>query len=221
MANVAATGLAEAKASMAPCGDGVEWRLAGPLGLAYTAFFAAPLLLLFAISFYDDADLTRITGDWAFGELFLPQALRGVSLMLCMIPINVLALGTLPPDRLKNASGLFNLTRNLGGAFGLALINTSLASRTDLHAARLADHVAWGSAVAEEELAGMVASLQPVLMSDAETGALARLRGLVTQQATVMAFADIFLLIAVLFAAMILLVFLIEKPRDGAGAAGH
>ena len=53
--------------------------------------------------------------------------------MCCMIPINLLALGTLPPDRIKNASGLFNLTRNLGGAFGLAAINTLLQSRTDLH----------------------------------------------------------------------------------------
>ena len=57
--------------------------------------------------------------------------------MLCMVPINNLALGTLPPERLKNASGLFNLTRNLGGAVGLALINTVLTDRTDMHYERL------------------------------------------------------------------------------------
>jgi DHA2 family multidrug resistance protein len=96
-------------------------------------------LVGFAVSSFD---LTDITGDWAFGELFLPQALRGVSLMFCMIPINVVALGTLPPDRIKNASGLFNLMRNLGGAFGLAGINTVLQSRSDLHVQRLSEHVA-------------------------------------------------------------------------------
>ena len=64
--------------------------------------------------------MTCLTKDWDFCELFLPQVLRGVGLMMCMIPINNLALGTLPPERLKNASGLFNLTRNLGGAVGLA-----------------------------------------------------------------------------------------------------
>jgi putative spermidine/putrescine transport system permease protein len=42
---------------------GIEWRLTGPLGLAYAAFFAAPLLLLLVISFYDDSDLTRISGS--------------------------------------------------------------------------------------------------------------------------------------------------------------
>ena len=61
MASIAAPAPAPAAAAP-PKRDGVEWRLAGPLGLAYAAFFAAPLLLLFAISFYDDADLMRVTG---------------------------------------------------------------------------------------------------------------------------------------------------------------
>ncbi|NNC00811.1 MFS transporter, partial [Corallococcus exiguus] len=67
-----------------------------------------------------------ITKDWDFYELLWPQILRGVGLMICMVPINNIALGTLSPSRLKNASGLYNLTRNLGGAVGLALINTIL-----------------------------------------------------------------------------------------------
>ena len=61
-----------------------------------------------------------------------------------------LALGTLPPDRLKNASGLFNLTRNLGGAVGLAVINTVLTDRNAFHYARLAEHVRWGDAGGRE-----------------------------------------------------------------------
>ena len=82
----------------------------------------------------------------------MPQILRGVSLMLCMVPINNLALGTMPPDKIKNASGLFNLTRNLGGAFGLALINTVLDKRMDLHLERLRESVVWGRAAADETL---------------------------------------------------------------------
>ena len=64
--------------------------------------------------------MTYLTKDWDFWELFWPQVFRGVGLMIAMIPINNIALGTLPPERVKNASGLFNLTRNLGGAVGLA-----------------------------------------------------------------------------------------------------
>lgn len=172
----------------------------------------------FALSSFE---LTPITADWAFGELFFPQALRGVSLMLCMIPINQLALGTLPMDRIKNASGLFNLTRNLGGAVGLAAINTVLQNRADVHVARLAERVRWGSEVAESRLAEIAAGLRPALGNLADAAALRRINAMVGQQAQVMAFADVFLVLAVLFGAMVFLVPLVQKPRDGAGAPAH
>ena len=62
---------------------------------------------------------------------------RGVGLMFAIIPVTNTALGTLPPERVKNASGLFNLMRNLGGAIGLAAINTWFNDRMDLHLQRL------------------------------------------------------------------------------------
>ncbi|MBC7737308.1 MAG: DHA2 family efflux MFS transporter permease subunit, partial [Candidatus Saccharibacteria bacterium] len=101
---------------------------------------------------YSSLMLTNITADWDFTELLAPQILRGMSLMLCMVTINNLALGTLPPERMKNASGLFNLTRNLGGAVGLALINTVLMQRGKLHYARLADDVSWTNPEALRQL---------------------------------------------------------------------
>ena len=60
MAGVATTALATPASSRQ---EGIEWRLVGPLGLAYVVFFVAPLLILLAISFYDDPDLTGITGS--------------------------------------------------------------------------------------------------------------------------------------------------------------
>ncbi|MEC9432180.1 MAG: DHA2 family efflux MFS transporter permease subunit [Pseudomonadota bacterium] len=174
-------------------------------------------LVGFAVSSFE---LTPITKDWSFWELFFPQALRGVSLMLCMIPINMIALGTLPPHEVKNASGLFNLTRNLGGAFGLAVINTTLTSRSDMHYARLSEHVAWGVPQAEERLASMTAALTPTLGSDAQAGALVRLAGMVRAEALVMAFADVFLLLAILFGSMLALVLLLRRPAAGAGGGG-
>ncbi len=77
--------------------------------------------------------MTWITRDYDFYELLVPQILRGIGMMLAMVPTNTIALGTLAPERVKNASGLFNLTRNLGGAVGLAVINQVLNERTDLH----------------------------------------------------------------------------------------
>src|SRR3954452_20396450 len=87
-------------------------------------------LVLFALGSFQ---MTWITRDYDFYELVVPQILRGAGMMLAMVPANTIALGTLPADRVKNASGLFNLTRNLGGALGLAVINQVLNERTDLH----------------------------------------------------------------------------------------
>ena len=78
--------------------------------------------ILFALGTWQ---MTYLTKDWDFWELFWPQIFRGVGLMFSIVPVTNTALGTLPPDRVKNASGLFNLTRNLGGALGLAVINTA------------------------------------------------------------------------------------------------
>jgi DHA2 family multidrug resistance protein len=91
-------------------------------------------LVIFALGSWQ---MTWITRDYDFYELLVPQILRGIGMMFAMVPTNTVALGTLPPDRLKNASGLFNLTRNLGGAVGLAVINQVLNERTDLHISRL------------------------------------------------------------------------------------
>lgn len=81
--------------------------------------------------------------------------------MLCMVPITNAALGTLAPQRIKNASGLFNLTRNLGGAVGLALINTVLNDRTDLHLQRLREQISWSRGVATDTLATMTQAISP------------------------------------------------------------
>ena len=88
---------------------------------------------------------SAVTGDWGYSELLIPQILRGVSLMLCMVTVTNVSLGTLSPMQLRRASGLFNLTRNLGGAVGLTIINTVMNSRMDLTSRGLHDAVSWGS----------------------------------------------------------------------------
>ena len=141
--------------------------------------------------------------------------------MMCMVPITNLALGTLPPQRLKNASGLFNLMRNLGGAIGLALINTQLNNRTDLHLSRLREHVAWGHVKAEETLANLTL-LYSSLGSDAPAAATKRLALMVKREAIVMALGDVFLTLAILFALLTPLVFMMRKPRpQGPPGGGH
>ncbi|GLS43466.1 DHA2 family efflux MFS transporter permease subunit [Methylobacterium brachythecii] len=165
--------------------------------------------------------VTGMTKDWDFWELLWPQVLRGCSLMLCMIPINNVALGTLPPERMKNASGLFNLTRNLGGAVGLALINTVLNDRWDLHLARLHERVTWANAAAMERMESLRQGFSS-FGSAADAMAISSMNAQVRIQGIVMAFEDVFLVLTVLFLAMACATFLIRRPRAGAaGGGGH
>ena len=92
----------------------------------------------FALSMWNFAPITH---DWGWRELLLPQALRGFSQQFAVAPAVTLTLGGLAPARLKLASGLFNLMRNLGGAIGIAVCTTILNDRTNLHFLRLAEHL--------------------------------------------------------------------------------
>jgi DHA2 family multidrug resistance protein len=74
------------------------------------------------------------TQNTDFDQMFWPQIVRGVAIMFCLLPPTRLALGALAEADVPDASGLFNLMRNLGGAIGIALIDTILYGRTSLHA---------------------------------------------------------------------------------------
>nr|WP_244598818.1 DHA2 family efflux MFS transporter permease subunit [Rhizobium tubonense] len=200
-------------------------------------FFTAPLAgflsgkldlrLLMAIGFVCFASgtwiMTEITADWDFWELLIPQILRGVGLMLCMVPINNIALGTMPPARMRGASGLFNLTRNLGGAVGLAIINTVLTNRQDLHYMRMRESVHWGNPLAVDQLNSMAGNYTSHGM-DGSTVAVRALVNMTEKQAMVMSFSDVFLMLTILFLAMIFGVMMISKPKPppaSAGGGGH
>jgi MFS transporter, DHA2 family, multidrug resistance protein len=200
-------------------------------------FFTAPLAgflsgkldlrLIMAVGFVCFASgtyiMTNITTDWDFWELLIPQILRGVGLMLCMVPINNIALGTMPPARMRGASGLFNLTRNLGGAVGLAIINTVLTNRQDLHYMRMRESVHWGNPLAVDQLSNMAGNYTAHGM-EGPTVAIRAMVNMTEQQAMVMSFSDVFLMLTVLFLAMILGVMMISKPKPpptGAGGGGH
>ncbi len=166
--------------------------------------------------------MTHLTADWDFWELLVPQILRGVSMMLCMVPINNIALGTLPPERIKNAAGLFNLTRNLGGAVGLAVINTILINRNAFHYERLAENVQWGNPAAENMLQGLTQNFSRYPGVDANALAMSRIAVLVQQQATLQSFIDVFFLLTVLFLVLAPLTMIIAKPAPaGGGGGGH
>ena len=198
----------------------------------FSAFVAGPIakrieprLMLafglsgFALGSWMNGYLTPESGYW---EFFWPQAVRGFSLMYCFLPINSLALGTLPPEEVKNASGLYNLTRNLGGALGLAVANTMMIYLNKHHYAVLREHVTPVSPQTEAFLGGLTERLAAMGTPNPETAALKQLSGLLMKQAEVLTLNTLFHTLAIIFLLGLLLMPWIKKVDPDAGeVAGH
>ncbi|WP_144755094.1 MULTISPECIES: DHA2 family efflux MFS transporter permease subunit [Bartonella] len=153
---------------------------------------------------------SSITDNWDFWQLFWPQVFRGASVMLCMVPVNNIALGTLPPERMQNASGLFNLTRNLGGAVGLAIISTLMTKRSDFHYGRIAETLNYANRQATEMLSKLSLFFKTETF-DSYTLALSQLSGIARIQAMIMALSDIFFIITIIFGLLTFMTIFLKK----------
>jgi DHA2 family multidrug resistance protein len=157
--------------------------------------------------------MSGLTAETTYWDLFLPQAMRGMGLMSTMMGVQTIAIQSLSPMQVKGASGLFNLMRNTGGAFGLAVLNTALIDRTNLHWLRLREGLQPGDPMATGFLEGIAARYADLMPGgDAPAAALRILGRLTFQQASVLAFNDLFLMLALGFAAALLLILFLGKP---------
>lgn len=199
---------------------GMSMFTAAPIAGALSKFIDNRLILalgicLITLSMYMNGHLTA---DSSYAELFVPQMLRGAGILFCMVPMTELAMATLPPQLVHGSSGLFNLSRNLGGAFGLAYLNTLLIEHSRLRGAQLRESLdphGWHV----PELMSMMEGMDnlPAGVSS-EQAALKMLTQMVDQQALVMAFNDAMLACVVPYALSIV-VLLFMKPSNSAAPA--
>jgi DHA2 family multidrug resistance protein len=169
---------------------------------------------------------TPITHDWGWRELLLPQAFRGFAQQFAVAPTVTLTLGGLSPDRLRLASGLFNLMRNLGGAIGIAACGTVLNDRANLHFLRIAEHLNATNPALADLLHGAGQRYASLLGGDALHGKLLaarQLHELAWREAQVLTFADAFMAIAVCFVVATAMVPLMRKvaPPKGPSSNAH
>jgi MFS transporter, DHA2 family, multidrug resistance protein len=174
-------------------------------------------LAMFGVSLYW---LGHLTNQSAFWEFFWPQALRGFSIMFVMLPTNTIALTGLTPQQLKNASGLYNLMRNLGGAVGLAIINTMISSRLALHRQHLDEAVTWSRPAVGQMIDQMSGALSPYLQGDAQTGALRRIAFLVEREALTLTYNDMLILMSMAFFIALPLTLFLARPGAGSAPEG-
>jgi DHA2 family multidrug resistance protein len=172
---------------------------------------------LFAFGCYLNSFLTAESGYW---ELFVPQMVRGLALMFCFMPINDLALGTMSKDEVQNASGLYNLTRNLGGAMGLAIINSLIISKSQIYAQSMKDNMSLTSPQVQENISFFTQSLMGKV-NDPETAAYQLLDNVVTREAFVIAINNVFVIIAILFCMGMLLIPFSSTPETETSEHAH
>ena len=161
------------------------------------AMFAASLFMF-----------SGVNSDWGFQELFWPQVMRGLAMLLCIVPAVGMALNGVPPEDLRYASGLFNLMRNLGGAIGIAVVNTWLIDFTREQAARLSTAMGEQPDRALAALQGLAQLSQGWTTDSARALQMAEavLGRIVGREAATLAFADTYRLMAFLFVAALLIV---------------
>jgi DHA2 family multidrug resistance protein len=178
-------------------------------------------LLMFGLSCFAFSmwSFTPMTHDWGARELLLPQAFRGMAQQFAIAPVVTLTLGSLAPERLKMASGLFNLMRNLGGAIGIAWCATLLNDRTNMHFFRLAEYLT----APNEAMNAMLATLQTHFIQlgydspSAATAALHQLWAMTYREALTLTFSDTFMAIMACFLVAAAMVPLMRKVGRPAG----
>jgi len=173
---------------------------------------------LFAVSMYLNAGLTNQAG---YVELFVPQVVRGVALMMCYIPANLIALSSVRQDKLKNAAGLYNLTRDLGGAIALATIGTVMNDRLHFHWTRLIEDINPARPAVQDFLDMQSRRLDSLLSGDSGRAAIKLLANLVQREALVLTYNDAIMLLGSLFIAALLLMPLVRRPRATPSSPGH
>lgn len=125
--------------------------------------------------------------------------------MFCFIPTNNIALGNMPKERVGNASGLYNLTRNLGGAVGLAVISTILTNDTKIFMQYLSENISSTSIMALEQLDSYTELLSGKVLNP-EKASYLLLANKLNNDAFVIAINNIFNMIGLLFVFIMLLI---------------
>jgi len=193
-------------ASMARLGRKMDGRILVVLGT-----------LVFATAMWMHSHYTTQSG---WGDFLLPSILRGIGMGMLFVPLSILAMADVPPEEMANGTGLFNLTRQLGGSIGIALAATMVARFQAVHRGELIANVSMYADATRERMAmltqGMLARGMP--QSVAESQALRMLDLTVRKQAAMLAYEQIFLYFGLGLAVGLPLLLLMRKGKPPAGA---
>jgi MFS transporter, DHA2 family, multidrug resistance protein len=162
-------------------------------------------------------------GYWDF---FWPQFIQGVALSCLFVPLTTITMDPIPREEMGNATSMFNLLRNIGGSMGIAVSTTLLSRNRQMHTSYLGEHITPYSLQAQQAFqqirGAMMANGSDFTTATRRAGSL--LFYSVQRQAAMLAFVDVFRVLGIIFLLLLLLVWIMKKPRvshSDSASAGH
>jgi MFS transporter, DHA2 family, multidrug resistance protein len=168
--------------------------------------------------------LSRLSLQAGYWDIFWPQFIQGASLALLFVPLTTATMDPIPKEEMGNATSMFNLMRNLGGSIGIASATTFLFRRQQFHTLLLGANVnpyqPQVQVLSRQLQSSMVAhGADPAGAMRMSYGAI---WGIVQRQASMLAFVDTFLALAVVFLLVLPFLFIMHRPRSRSkGVAMH
>lgn len=178
---------------------GLAMFFAGPFIRRIVSFFDLRLVMVVGMMISAGGLWTAhaLTPEWGFTEFALMQIVRAFGLMAAMVASQQLSMATLEPQYIKNASGIVNLFRNVGGAVGLASISTIINTGTLKHMADIRARMSEADPNGQAMLAGLVQRMTDTGVADPAGAALKAMTFMMEKQAMTIAFGEAFALLAV------------------------
>jgi DHA2 family multidrug resistance protein len=176
-------------------------------------------ILLGSFAMWQLAHLNMDVGYWNF---FWALILQGVGMGLLFIPLTTITNDPIPVERMGNATSIFNLMRNIGASIGISMVETIQTRHAQIHTNTLSGNVTPSSLQAQGIMNGMKSMMMAQGGADPATAqhmANGYVENVIRQQAAIMAFNDVFFLLAVVFLGMLPLIFLMRPPRKKKGGA--
>jgi DHA2 family multidrug resistance protein len=201
--------------------SGAAQLVTAPIATILEARYDCRLLAAFGYAIFGAGLLANgfATYETDFAGLFWPQVLRGVGVMFCILPMTRLALETQPVDQVADASGLFNLMRNLGGAIGIALIDTVLEMRPATHVAWIVARLEAGDPDVARLVGLSTERFHNVPLGPVDEATKEFVRPLVERAAAVESFNDAYLVLGAVFLLAVVILPLLMRGRGTAAEA--
>jgi MFS transporter, DHA2 family, multidrug resistance protein len=194
----------------AVCSMIIVGRLVGKIDGRYLIMFG------FAVMGFSTYLLADINLEISMGSIVWPQIISGLAIGFVFVPLTVMATGTLKNEQIGNATGIFNLMRNLGGSFGIAGVATMLARGEQVHQAAIVQHLTPYDPAFQQRLKELATAFaargNPMTASQQAYGAV---YATVVGQSTLLAYIDNFRLLAFLCLLCIPAALLFKRVKAG------